>query len=126
MTDQTPGQQQRFEGTKSYIATEDLKVAVNAASRTVSIEGPKGKTSFVYRPEVKVDFSEADKAIVVSSASADARSAPFRDARTTPPPPSASDCGPHTARSCDHRGRSPSLPGAAGRRPGARHSRGRR
>ena len=24
--------QQRFEGTKSYIATEDLKVAVNAAA----------------------------------------------------------------------------------------------
>jgi large subunit ribosomal protein L6 len=50
-------------GKKSIPVPGGVKVAVNAASRTVSIEGPKGKTSFVHRPEVKVSFSEADKAI---------------------------------------------------------------
>jgi len=45
-----------------------VKVAVNAASRTVNIEGPKGKLQFVHRPEVKVAFDEASKAIVCTLA----------------------------------------------------------
>ncbi|MBX3355580.1 MAG: 50S ribosomal protein L6 [Phycisphaeraceae bacterium] len=31
-----------------------VKVSVNAGSRTVDVQGPKGKLSFVHRPEVKV------------------------------------------------------------------------
>ena len=44
MSDQ-PNGQQRFEGTKSYIATEDLKVAVNAAvtlRRPLLVKGEPG------------------------------------------------------------------------------------
>lgn len=40
-----------------------VKVAVNAASRTVSIQGPKGSLSLVHRPEVTVSFDESAKAI---------------------------------------------------------------
>ncbi len=34
-----------------------VKVAVNAASRTLSFDGPKGKLSFVHRPEVGVSVN---------------------------------------------------------------------
>ena len=39
-----------------------VKVAVNAASRTVNFEGPKGKLSMIHRPEVgvKVDGSKVE------------------------------------------------------------------
>ncbi len=40
-----------------------VKVAVNAASRTVSIQGPKGSLNLVHRPEVTVSFDESAKAI---------------------------------------------------------------
>ncbi len=50
-------------GNKSISVPGGVKVAVNAATRTVNVEGPKGKLSFVHRPEVTVTFSEADKSI---------------------------------------------------------------
>ena len=48
-------QQQRFEGTKSYIATEDLKVAVNAAvtlRRPLLVKGEPGTGKTVLAHEI--------------------------------------------------------------------------
>jgi large subunit ribosomal protein L6 len=44
---------------KPVMIPSGVKVAVNAAARTVNLEGPKGKLSLTYRPEVgvKVDGS---------------------------------------------------------------------
>ena len=47
--------QQRFEGTKSYIATEDLKVAVNAAvmlRRPLLVKGEPGTGKTVLAHEI--------------------------------------------------------------------------
>src|SRR3546814_5506959 len=52
MTDQTP---QRFEGTSSYIATDDLKVAVNAAvtlRRPLLVKGEPGTGKTVLAHEI--------------------------------------------------------------------------
>ena len=52
MTDQTP---QHFEGTSSYIATEDLKVAVNAAvtlRRPLLVKGEPGTGKTVLAHEI--------------------------------------------------------------------------
>lgn len=40
-----------------------VKVAVNTATRTVELQGPKGKNSFCYRPEVVVVFDAAKQSI---------------------------------------------------------------
>ncbi|MEM1331174.1 MAG: 50S ribosomal protein L6 [Planctomycetota bacterium] len=40
-------------------------VKVSVADRTVTIEGPKGSLSFTHRPEVSVEFAEADKSLSV-------------------------------------------------------------
>ena len=55
MADQQPNGQQRFEGTKSYIATEDLKVAVNAAvtlRRPLLVKGEPGTGKTVLAHEI--------------------------------------------------------------------------
>lgn len=41
-------------------------VKVSVADSTISVEGPKGKLSFTYRPEVGVTFDEAGKQVVVT------------------------------------------------------------
>lgn len=41
-------------GKKPVSVPAGVKVAVNAGARTVDVQGPKGKLSFSYRPEVKV------------------------------------------------------------------------
>ncbi len=40
-----------------------VKVAVNAATRTVDLQGPKGKNTFTYRPEIVVAFLADSKSI---------------------------------------------------------------
>ncbi len=40
-----------------------VKISVNVATKTVDIQGPKGKNSFVYRPEVLVAYDEKSKSI---------------------------------------------------------------
>ncbi|MFM8784733.1 MAG: 50S ribosomal protein L6 [Phycisphaerales bacterium] len=47
---------------KPVMIPSGVKVAVNAAARTVNLEGPKGKLSVKYRPEVgvKVDGSTVE------------------------------------------------------------------
>lgn len=41
-------------------------VKVNLSGQSISIEGPKGKLSYDFRPEVDVSFDESDKSITVS------------------------------------------------------------
>ncbi|MFO0962434.1 MAG: 50S ribosomal protein L6 [Phycisphaerales bacterium] len=45
-----------------------VKVAVNAASRTLSFDGPKGKLSFVYRPEVGVNVEGSTVTVTMDPA----------------------------------------------------------
>lgn len=40
-----------------------VKISVNAALRTVDIQGPKGKNSFTYRPEIVVAYDDKSKTI---------------------------------------------------------------
>ncbi|MSR44943.1 MAG: 50S ribosomal protein L6 [Phycisphaerales bacterium] len=40
-----------------------VKVSVNAATKRVDIQGPKGKNFFIYRPEVVVAYDDATKSI---------------------------------------------------------------
>lgn len=50
---------------KKVIAVPDgIKIAV--ADRTISVEGPKGKLSWSFRPEVAVAFDQAAKSITVT------------------------------------------------------------
>ncbi len=41
-------------------------VKVNVANQVVTVEGPKGKLEFSYRPEVSVEVSEDGRSVVVS------------------------------------------------------------
>jgi len=50
-------------GRKSIAVPAGVKVQVNASTRVVDLQGPKGKLAFTHRPEVKVSYSDADKAI---------------------------------------------------------------
>ncbi len=50
-------------GRKIVTVPAGVKVQVNASTRVVDVQGPKGKLAFTYRPEVSVSYSEADKAI---------------------------------------------------------------
>ncbi|NLE29071.1 MAG: 50S ribosomal protein L6 [Phycisphaerae bacterium] len=50
---------------KKPVAVPD-KVKVNITGNTVATEGPKGKLSLVYRPEVDVTFDAENKVVVVS------------------------------------------------------------
>jgi large subunit ribosomal protein L6 len=51
-------------GRKPVTVPAGVKVQVNASTRVIDVQGPKGKLSFTHRPEVKVAYSDADKAIV--------------------------------------------------------------
>jgi len=51
-------------GRKPVTVPAGVKVQVNVSTRTVDLQGPKGKLQFTHRPEVKVSYSDADKAIV--------------------------------------------------------------
>lgn len=48
-------------GKKTVPVPAGVKIAIK--DRVVNVEGPKGKLSFTHRPEVKVAFSESDKAV---------------------------------------------------------------
>ncbi len=50
-------------GKKPVAVPSGVKVSVNPGTRTVEVQGPKGKLSFVHRPEVKVAFSAPDSAV---------------------------------------------------------------
>lgn len=50
-------------GKKAISVPAGVKVRHDAAARTVNVEGPKGKLSFSYRPEVSVALADGDKQI---------------------------------------------------------------
>ena len=41
-------------GRKPVTVPAGVKVQVNASTRVIDVQGPKGKLSFTHRPEVKV------------------------------------------------------------------------
>jgi large subunit ribosomal protein L6 len=51
-------------GKKPVSVPPDVKVQI--ADRTVSVEGPKGKLQFAFRPEVEVQFNSEQKAVLVA------------------------------------------------------------
>lgn len=53
-------------GKQPVIVPAGVKVNLDAKSRTINIEGPKGKLAFTYRPEVEVAWNQDEKAIKVS------------------------------------------------------------
>jgi large subunit ribosomal protein L6 len=53
-------------GKKTIPVPAGVKIAVK--DRTVNVEGPKGKLNLTFRPEVKVNWTESEKAINVALA----------------------------------------------------------
>jgi large subunit ribosomal protein L6 len=53
-------------GKKPVIVPASVKVNLDPKSRTIVIEGPKGKLSFTWRPEVTVVWNQTEKAITCS------------------------------------------------------------
>ncbi len=51
-------------GKKPITVPPTVKVSVDPKSRTISVEGPKGKLAYEYRPEVTVKWDENEKQIV--------------------------------------------------------------
>ena len=50
-------------GKKPISVPSDVKVAMDPRTRTITVEGPKGKLSYVYRPEVTVTWDEGENSI---------------------------------------------------------------
>jgi len=48
-------------GKKAIPVPAGVKIAVDAKSHTINIEGPKGKLRYAYRPEVSVVWSEPER-----------------------------------------------------------------
>ncbi|MEM7229899.1 MAG: 50S ribosomal protein L6, partial [Planctomycetota bacterium] len=65
-------------GKKPISVPGNVKVAINASDRTIGVDGPKGKLSFNFRPEVDVAWNEDDKEIVCSIDEALMKSKPAR------------------------------------------------
>ena len=53
-------------GKKPITVPGGVKVNLDTAKRTIAVEGPKGKMSFTYRPEVEVSWDEGEAAITCS------------------------------------------------------------
>ena len=53
-------------GKKPIQVPGNVKVNLDATSRTINVEGPKGKLSLVHRPEVNVAWEQSEKRIVCS------------------------------------------------------------
>jgi large subunit ribosomal protein L6 len=51
-------------GKKPITVPSGVKVRHDKASRTVNVEGPKGKLAFSYRPEINVALEDGDKSVV--------------------------------------------------------------
>jgi large subunit ribosomal protein L6 len=56
---------------KPVMIPSGVKVAVNASARTVSLEGPKGKLSLKYRPEVGVKVEGSNVEVTMDPALVD-------------------------------------------------------
>jgi large subunit ribosomal protein L6 len=55
-------------GKKPITVPGNVKVALDPKTRTITADGPRGKLSYVYRPEVSVTWDESEKTIVCSIA----------------------------------------------------------
>jgi large subunit ribosomal protein L6 len=53
-------------GKKPISVPSGVKVSLDPKALTIQVEGPKGKLSYVYRPEVAVSWDEGEKAITCS------------------------------------------------------------
>ena len=53
-------------GKKPITVPAGVKMSLDTKTRTVAVDGPKGKLSFQYRPEVEVTWDEAEKHIICS------------------------------------------------------------
>ncbi len=50
-------------GKKPIAVPDAVKVSIDPAARLITVEGPKGRLSYVYRPEVTVTWAESEKRI---------------------------------------------------------------
>ncbi len=55
-------------GKKPITVPSGVKVTLDPKARTINVEGPKGKLSFSYRPEVGVAWDEGEHRIICSIA----------------------------------------------------------
>lgn len=62
-------------GKKPVPVPAGVKVAVNAGTRVIDIQGPKGRLSFAHRPEIKVSASASEVVCEVIPSSGDASNA---------------------------------------------------
>ena len=53
-------------GTKPVPVPGNVKVAVDAGSNTIKVEGPKGKLEFMHHADVSVNYAESDNQVVCS------------------------------------------------------------
>ena len=53
-------------GKKPITVPGGVKVSLDPKARMISVEGPKGKLSYAYRPEVAVTWDESEMTIVCS------------------------------------------------------------
>jgi len=53
-------------GKKPIDVPTSVKVTLDTSTRTITVEGPKGKLSYVWRPEVSVRWDEGENQIVCS------------------------------------------------------------
>ncbi len=53
-------------GKKSITVPGSVKIALDPKSHTITVDGPKGKLSYNYRPEVTVHWDEGEKSITCS------------------------------------------------------------
>ncbi len=51
-------------GKKPIPVPAGVKISLNSATRTIAVDGPKGKLDFEWRPEVSVAWEEDEKRIV--------------------------------------------------------------
>jgi len=61
-------------GKKPITVPSGVKVNLDPKSRTINIDGPKGKLSFSYRPEVTVVWNQGENSIVCSIKESDMES----------------------------------------------------
>jgi large subunit ribosomal protein L6 len=53
-------------GKKPITVPAGVKVSLDRKARTISVEGPKGRLSYAWRPEVVVTWDESEKTILCS------------------------------------------------------------
>ena len=65
-------------GKKPVSVPSGVRVTIDPQSRTVTVEGPKGKLSMTHRPEVAVTWDEGENRIICSIGPAQTRSSQLR------------------------------------------------